>query len=124
VVHSNQSPVRDYTSNTKSSIWELTGNEILHSSGIKQLDVRELQNFTQKRARKQSSMFHDNKIPLIFILHSKFPQKGISRLAHNHSREELSAKPSSSTGRHGSFNDSNLKIRTSFAEHVSGGKTA
>jgi hypothetical protein len=69
-------------------------------------------------------MLHNNEISLIFKRDTEVNQECISRLAHNHCAEELATEPSSTTWRDGSFNDGNLEIRTSFAEHVGSAQTA
>jgi hypothetical protein len=74
--------------------------------------------------RKTYSVLDDNETSLILERDAKIGQEGISRLAHDHSREELATEPSTTTWRDRRFNDSDLEIRTSLAEHVCGAETA
>ena len=69
-------------------------------------------------------MLHNNEVSLILKWDTEINQECISRLAHNHSAEELATEPSSTTWRDGSLNDGNLEIRTSFTEHVGSAQTA
>jgi hypothetical protein len=69
-------------------------------------------------------MLHNNEVSLILEWDTEVDQECISRLTHNHSAEELSTEPCSTTWRDGGFNDGDLEIRTSLAEHVGSAQTA
>lgn len=64
-------------------------------------------------------MLDDNKVSFILKWNTEISQECISWLSHNHGAEELTSEPSSASWRDGSFDDGDLEIRTSFAEHVS-----
>src|SRR4051812_2954491 len=66
----------------------------------------------------------NNEISLILEWDTKIGQECISRLAHDHGREKLSTEPSTTAWRDGCFNDGNLQVGTSFAEHVCSTETA
>jgi len=65
----------------------------------------------------------NHKVSLIFKGHAKVIQESISRLSHDHGAEELATEPSSTSWRNRGFNDGNLEVWTSFAQHVSSTET-
>jgi len=59
VVHGDESPVRDYARNANPALAVGAGDEILHGSGIEQLDIGELQDLREDGACEQRGVLDD-----------------------------------------------------------------
>ncbi len=62
MMHAHKCPVGDDTIELNASVSGLTRDQILHSCGVEELDVRELKHFAQDRAREESSVLDNNKV--------------------------------------------------------------
>ena len=140
MVHSDECPVCDDAGDAKCTVYIGTSDEIFNGRGIKELDVGEGENFRKEggseeclftirlrqfRAEvKTYCMLHNHKVSFVLEWHTKISQESISGLAHDHGAEQLATEPSSASWRDGSFNDGNLEVRTSLAEHISSAETA
>jgi hypothetical protein len=128
VVHRNESPVGDNTSDAdcvgvaRCRGW--AGDEVLDSCGVEQLDVGELQDLGQQGRCKESGMLNDDKVTFILVRHTNLVQEELCRLAHDHGAEELTTEPGTTTGGNASFDNGNLEVGTLGGECVSGRKTA
>jgi hypothetical protein len=91
-----------------------------------QLDIRELQDLAQHSASEEGSMLDRNiagVLASVLVRHADLPQEGIGRLAHDHSREELTTEPSATTRGDIGLDDGNLQIGTGLCQAVGGRKT-
>jgi len=95
MMHRHQRPIRNHARNTHSMRILFrrlrTRNQILDRRRIEQLDIRELQHLTQQRGREQRSMFDNDKVALVLVLHANLVQEQLRGLAHHHCAEELAA---------------------------------
>jgi len=62
-------------------------------------------------------------ISVFLVCNTNFAKEGISRLAHDHGREELATEPSTTTRADTGFDDGNLQVRASLGQAVCGGET-
>lgn len=126
VVHRDQSPVGDYTSNGKTILVIVTGDQVLNASSIEELDIGEAQDLAEEGAGEERGVLDNDIAGMTWILlvgNTNFAEESIGRLPHDHGREELSAKPSTATGGDTSLDDSDLQVRTLLGQAVSGAET-
>jgi hypothetical protein len=74
--------------------------------------------------RATHSVLDNDKVSIILVRNAEVVEERIRGLSHNHSGEELSTQPGTTSGRDTSLNDSNLQVGTLLAEDVGGRKTA
>ncbi|KAH0194444.1 Thi4-domain-containing protein, partial [Aureobasidium melanogenum] len=111
--------IGDNTGNLNSSILTRAGDKILNGSGIEELDVGELQDLAEQSAGEESSVLDDNVVAVIAVLlvvDANLAEEGISRLAHDHGREELATEPGTTTRADTGLDDGNLEVRTSLGQ--------
>ena len=63
-------------------------------------------------------------VAIFLVCDTDLAKEGISRLAHDHSREELATEPSTTTGADTGLDDGNLQVRASLSQAVCGRETA
>lgn len=119
VVHRDKSPVGDDTGDADALLGG-TGDEVLDAGGVEQLDVGKLQDLGQDGRGEQRGVLDDDVVALVLVRDTDLAEEGISRLAHDHSREELPAQPGAAARRHGGLDDGNLEVGTFLAEDVGG----
>ncbi|KAH0237918.1 Thi4-domain-containing protein, partial [Aureobasidium melanogenum] len=105
----------------------IEASRILNGSGIEELDVGELQDLAEQSAGEESSVLDDNVVAVIAVLlvvDANLAEEGISRLAHDHGREELATEPGTTTRADTGLDDGNLEVRTSLGQAVCGRETA
>jgi len=121
-----QSPIGHNTGNLDGSILTRASDEILNGSSVEELDVGELQDLAEKGAGEESSMLDNDIVAVItifLVLDTDLAEESISRLAHDHGREELATEPSTTTRADAGFDDGNLQVRASLGQAVSGRET-
>lgn len=123
MMHSYERPVGDHTSNPQ-SILGLASDQILNRRGVEQLDIRESKNLREQRRGEERRVLHHYEVAFILVWHANVTKESIGRLAHDHGREELAAKPSTAAGGNTGLNDGDLQVRTLLGEHVGGGQAA
>lgn len=67
---------------------------------------------------RRVSHLDDDEMAFIFIWHPDVVEKGVSRFAQDHGREELATQPASSARRHRSLNDGDLEIWSRLSEGI------
>lgn len=97
VVHGDQGPVGDDTSNSDGSVGILAGDEVLNGGGVEELDVRELEDLGKEGRGEESSVLDDDIVALIFICDANLLEEALGRLAHDHGAEELTTEPGTTT---------------------------
>jgi hypothetical protein len=117
VVHADKSPVGDDTGDTNALV-RAAGDEVLNAGRVEQLDVGKLENLGQDGRGEQRSVLDNDVVALVLVRDTNVTEEDISRLAHNHSREELSSQPGTATGRHRGLDDGDLEVGTLLAEDV------
>lgn len=127
VVHADESPVGDNTSNADATLAIRASNQVLNRGSVEQLDVGELKNLAEKGAGEEGSVLDDDEVgvvTVILIWNTNFAQESIGWLPHDHSGEELTTEPSTTTWGNTSLNDGDLEVWTSLGQGVGGAETA
>lgn len=91
-----QKSLTNDTGNTN-TILGRTCDEVLNTSGIKELDVGELEDLRKDSRGEKSGMLDNDIVAFIIVRYADLTEESISRLAHDHGRKELAAEPSTST---------------------------
>lgn len=125
VVHGDQGPVCDDTSNANSA-GVLPGrsrscDQVLNRSSVEELDVGELEHLAQKCRCEQRRMLDGDPVAIIFVRNTDLVKEQLSGLAHDHSTEELATEPRTASRSDTGFDDGDLEVRTLGCEHESGG---
>lgn len=122
-----QSPVGDNTGDLDGAVLTGTGDEVLNGSGIEELDVGELQDLAEKGAGEESGVLDNDIVAVITILlicDTNLAEEGIGGFSHDHGREELATKPSTTTRGDTGLDDGDLQVRTSLSKTVGSTETA
>lgn len=127
MVHRHQGPVGDYTGDAD-SIGILVGgsracDQVLHGGSVEELDVGELKHLAQKSRREQSRVLDGDPFAVILVRDANLVKEEVSRLAHDHSAEELTTEPGTTARSDTCFDNGDLEVRTLGCEHESSGQT-
>jgi len=126
MVHGDEGPVGDNTSDLDGTIGVLAGDQVLNGGGVEQLHIGELENLAEHGAGEESSMLNSDVagvLASVLVRHTDLSQESISRLTHDHGREELATEPSTATRGDIGLDDSNLQIRTCLCQAIGGRET-
>lgn len=127
VVHGDQGPVGDDTSNAHSIGVLLggsrAGDQVLDGGSVEELDVGELEHLAQESGCKQRSVLDGDPVTIVLVRDAQLVEEELSRLAHDHGAEELATEPRATTRSDASFDDGDLEVRTLGCEHESSGET-
>lgn len=127
VVHADESPVGDHTGDVQLTSAVLAGDEVLDSSSVEELDVRELQDLGEHGAGEESGVLDDDEVgvwAIVLVRDTDLTQEGIGGLPHDHGAEELTSEPSASTWSDTSLDNGDLEVWTGLGEAVGGRETA
>ena len=128
VVHGNEGPVGDDTSDADSvrvipgRSW--TGDQVLNCGSVEELDVRELQNLAEECRCEQCSVLDSDPVTIILIRDAELVEEELGGLTHDHGTEKLATEPSTTTRGDASLDNGNLEVGPLRCEHESSGETA
>lgn len=123
MMHAHKCPVRNHSRNPHlARLLILTRNQILHSRGIEQLDVRHLQNLAHDGAREQCGVLDNDIVTLVLERNADLLQEQVSRLAHDHGRKQLATEPGATAGRDTCFQDGDFEVGTKRAQDIGAGE--
>lgn len=127
MVHRHEGPVGHDTSNAH-SIRVLTGgsgtgDQILNSGSVEELDVGELQHLAQESRCEQRSVLDSDPVTIVLVRNTELVEEEMGGLSHDHRAEELATEPCATTRSDASFNDGDLEVGTLGRKHESRGET-
>ena len=95
-------PIGNHTRNADgiATVWGGPSNQVLDTSGVEELDVRESQDLGKNGGCEKSSVLDNDEVGasrVLFVRNANLSKESISWLADDHGGEELASKPATAT---------------------------
>ena len=118
VVHGHQGPVGHDPGHSDLAVVRWAGDQVLHTGGVEELDVGELEHLGAQLGDEERCVLDDNEVVFLLVLDAELPDELVGRLSQHHGREQLAAKEAATADGHVGLDDGDLEVRSGPGEDV------